>query len=260
VSETRSSGRSVGRRYATTAIDAKQIPKIMVFNPTLEEMNNFSAYVEKMESAGAHKAGLAKVIPPSEWIPRKGGYDDAFTNNLLVKGPIMQQVEGRNGVYQQLNIERKTMTVKRFRKLAESSKYCTPDFFDYEELERKYWKNVTYNSPIYGADVPGSLYDEDCDEFNITRLDTCLDMVNDAYGIKIMGVNTPYLYFGMWKASFAWHTEDMDLFSINYLHFGAPKSWYAIPPEFGSKFERLAASKFLNLIRLSTIRLRKDTN
>lgn len=236
------SGRPAGRK--STPQDARSIPKIMVFSPTLAEMDDFSAYIEHMERQGAHRAGLAKIIPPKEWVPRRGGYDDEFTANLLVKGPIQQQVEGRNGVYQQLNIERKTMSVKRFRKMAESDKYRTPDYFDYEELERKYWKNVSYNSPVYGADVPGSLYDDDCHRFNIASLDTCLDMVNDAYGIKIMGVNTPYLYFGMWKASFAWHTEDMDLYSINYLHFGAPKSWYAIPPDYGYKFERLAASEF----------------
>ena len=61
---------------------------------------------------------------------------------------------------------------------------------------------------------------------NINKLGSILDFVEKDYGISIEGVNTAYLYFGMWKSSFAWHTEDMDLYSINYLHFGEPKSWY----------------------------------
>lgn len=66
------------------------------------------------------------------------------------------------------------------------------------------------------------------DEWNIARLNTVLDVVEEECGISIEGVNTPYLYFGMWKTTFAWHTEDMDLYSINYLHFGEPKSWQVI--------------------------------
>lgn len=119
-------------------------------------------------------------------------------------------------------------------------RYRTPRHFDYEELERKYWKNITFVNPIYGADISGSLYDVDQDYWNINRLGTILDYVNGDYGIKIEGVNTAYLYFGMWKTTFPWHTEDMDLYSINYVHFGAPKSWYAIPPEHGRRLERLA--------------------
>lgn len=39
-------------------------------------------------------------------------------------------------------------------------RYCTPRYTDFEDLERKYWKNLTFNAPIYGADVNGTLYDK----------------------------------------------------------------------------------------------------
>ncbi|RWS26552.1 lysine-specific demethylase 4C-like protein [Leptotrombidium deliense] len=224
--------------------DRNGIPKIMVFRPTIEDMKDFTKYLERMEAEGANKAGLAKIIPPPEWCPRKGGYDDEYVNGMMIKAPIMQVVNGKQGLYQQYNIQKKPITVREFKKLAEGPKFRTPEYFDYEDLERKYWKNVSFNPAIYGADVPGTLYDQDVAEFNINHLNTILDLVNDSYGIKIMGVNTAYLYFGMWKTTFAWHTEDMDLYSINYLHYGAPKSWYAIPPEHGRRLERLATGFF----------------
>ncbi|KIJ42738.1 hypothetical protein M422DRAFT_254196 [Sphaerobolus stellatus SS14] len=46
---------------------------------------------------------------------------------------------------------------------------------------------------------------------------------------QVAGVNTPYLYVGMWRATFASQVEDVDLFSIHSIHFGALKHWYAIP-------------------------------
>lgn len=53
------------------------------------------------------------------------------------------------------------MTVQQYRDLANSERYATPRHFDYEDLERKYWKNITYVAPIYGADVSGSITDDD---------------------------------------------------------------------------------------------------
>lgn len=55
------------------------------------------------------------------------------------------------------------MTVASYREMAESSRYATPNHFDYEDLERKYWKNVSYVSPLYGADVSGSITDDNVD-------------------------------------------------------------------------------------------------
>uniref|UniRef100_A0A182YPV0 [histone H3]-trimethyl-L-lysine(9) demethylase n=1 Tax=Anopheles stephensi TaxID=30069 RepID=A0A182YPV0_ANOST len=217
--------------------------KIQVFRPTWEEFKNFPKYIEYIESQGAHKAGLAKIIPPPEWVPRKAGYD-LDNLNLTIPAPICQVVAGKQGLYQQINIQKNPLTVKQFSELANTERYATPKHFDFEDLERKYWKNITYVAPIYGADVCGSITDKDCNIWNINHLGTILDYVNEDYGISIDGVNTAYLYFGMWKTTFAWHTEDMDLYSINYLHFGAPKTWYAVPPEHGRKLEKLAKASF----------------
>lgn len=102
-----------------------------------------------------------------------------------------------------------------------------------EELERIYWKTLTYAAPLYGADLPGTLFEDDSDVWNLNKLPNLLDVL----GTKVPGVNTAYLYLGMWKATFAWHLEDVDLYSINYLHFGAPKQWYSISQGDARRFE-----------------------
>lgn len=108
-----------------------------------------------------------------------------------------------------------------------------------EELEKAYWRTLSYNSPLYGADMPGSLFDETTTSWNVADLK---DGILDLLGKKLPGVNTAYLYLGMWKATFSWHLEDMDLYSINYIHFGAPKQWYSISREDKAKFEQVMKS------------------
>lgn len=66
--------------------------EIMVFHPTLEEMNDFPAYIQKCEDLGAAEAsGICKVmkrfiywmltaslqiVPPPEWNPRPNRAQD----------------------------------------------------------------------------------------------------------------------------------------------------------------------------------------
>ena len=105
---------------------------------------------------------------------------------------------------------------------------------DYEEIERMYWKGVSFYSPFYGADTAGTLFDVNLNQWNVSKLDSLLSRKITS---MVPGVNTSYLYVGMWRATFAWHTEDMELYSINYIHFGEPKAWYVIPPESRGLFE-----------------------
>ena len=53
-------------------------------------------------------------------------------------------------------------------------------------------------------------------------------LLSESLSNKVKGINTPYCYVGSWKAFFCWHTEDLDLSGVNFIHEGKSKFWYAI--------------------------------
>ncbi|KAG6372655.1 JmjC domain, hydroxylase-domain-containing protein [Boletus reticuloceps] len=113
-----------------------------------------------------------------------------------------------------------------------------------QKLERQFWRNCSFGRPPwYGADSQGSLYTDETKIWNVGHLPSFLSRLLPASN-GLPGVNLPYLYFGMWRATFAWHVEDMDLFSINYIHFGAPKFWYAVPQGRAAALEATMKSYF----------------
>ncbi|KAG0615380.1 hypothetical protein M758_5G036600 [Ceratodon purpureus] len=53
----------------------------------------------------------------------------------------------------------------------------------------------------------------------------------------ISGVLVPWLYIGMCFSSFCWHVEDHHFYSLNCMHWGAPKIWYGVPGFAADKLE-----------------------
>ncbi|GFH06869.1 uncharacterized protein HaLaN_01579, partial [Haematococcus lacustris] len=53
----------------------------------------------------------------------------------------------------------------------------------------------------------------------------------------ISGLMVPWMYVGSCMSAFCWHVEDHALYSINYLHLGAPKVWYGVPAASSLSFE-----------------------
>ncbi|XP_068104060.1 lysine-specific demethylase 5C [Hyperolius riggenbachi] len=53
----------------------------------------------------------------------------------------------------------------------------------------------------------------------------------------ISGMKVPWLYVGMVFSAFCWHIEDHWSYSINYLHWGEPKTWYGVPSSAAEQLE-----------------------
>ncbi|GAX80508.1 hypothetical protein CEUSTIGMA_g7946.t1 [Chlamydomonas eustigma] len=219
--------------------NAQNVP---TFYPTIEDMNKpFEAFIEKHENKiGA--VGLAKIVPPVSWNPRLSDITYESEPDVTIERCIKQVATGSRGLYRFLLVEQKPMSLKDTfmpHALAEDNQ---PGSSDPAEVERKYWRTVGIRPPLYGADILGSLFDKHCRGWTLQNLDTMLSRTLRESGHDLPGVSSPYLYYGMWRSTFAWHCEDLDLYSVNYLHYGASKHWYCIPPEYRVRFENLVKS------------------
>ncbi|KAL4206187.1 JmjC domain, hydroxylase-domain-containing protein [Rhizopus microsporus] len=236
---------------------------IPIFTPTMEEFKDFKVFMEAIDEYGK-KAGIVKIVPPKEWSEQLPGLIADKINDIKIRRPITQHILGNNGIFSQTNVEKRgTFTVNQWFELCQqpdhrpptkkqkdsellsnylknetNTSFLTTD--QYKDIERYYWRTIAFNQAMYGADLLGTFFDDSIHCWNLNKLDNVLNNLKTV----VPGVNSPYLYFGMWKATFAWHLEDMDLYSINLIHFGAPKQWYVIPPDYRKKFENFMQGQF----------------
>ena len=127
-------------------------------------------------------------------------------------------------------------------------------------VEREYWRileNIDEDVMVeYGADLHSidhgsgfptlsnkNLTEEDrpyaLDEWNLNNLPVVPNSVLRNIDMNISGMKVPWLYVGMCFSTFCWHVEDHWTPSINFLHWGEPKTWYGIPSSQAEKAENV---------------------
>ena len=227
--------RSLKRSRPAVGLDSCCFKKleVPVFRPTPEEWKlGLEKYIEDViEPTGvAYEIGLCKIIPPEDfaWNERVDTLEEELMRDPTCRiNPIRQHTSGMRGCFRLDLVGAKSLTPAEFKAAAASlpSVKVPEKGSSLEVYERAFWRSIGPNvaAPLYGADNLGTLFgDAELDGWNLNALDTLLH-----YGFEgkkgVAGVTSPMLYYGMWRAMFAWHTEDMELNSVNYLHIGAPK-------------------------------------
>jgi len=122
-----------------------------------------------------------------------------------------------------------------------------------EEVERYFWEWLAGEAEarlLYASDVEGTAFPAaGLQGREVTRDErwSLSQIANHERSLlrfiryDIPGVNTPMLYFGMLFSMFCWHVEDNYMYSISYLHEGAPKTWYGVSPRQAAAFDRVFA-------------------
>ncbi|KAL6501513.1 hypothetical protein OROGR_026646 [Orobanche gracilis] len=229
-----------------------KIPECPVYRPGIEEFRDPLVYLQKI-APEASKHGICKIVSPvSASVPagvvlmkEKSGFK--FTTRVQP----LRLAEWNNDDKVTFFMSGINYTFRDFEKMANKtfarrylSAGCLPPTF----MEKEFWHEIACGkteSVEYACDVDGSAFSSSPDDplgksrWNLKKLSRLPKSILRLLETSIPGVTEPMLYIGMLFSMFAWHVEDHYLYSINYHHCGASKTWYGIPGHAALDFERV---------------------
>ncbi|OAY47893.1 lysine-specific demethylase REF6 [Manihot esculenta] len=253
----------------------KNLPLAPEYHPTPAEFQDPIAYIFKIEKEAA-KYGICKIVPPVLAAPKKAAIANlnrslaaragssasksppTFTTRQQQIGfcprkprPVQKPVwqSGENYTFQEFETKAKSFERSYLKKCSKKGALSAL------EIETLYWK-ATVDKPFsveYANDMPGSAFSpiktggkEMGEGVTVGETEWNMRGVSRAKGSllrfmkeEIPGVTSPMVYVAMMFSWFAWHVEDHDLHSLNYLHMGAGKTWYGVPREAAVAFEEV---------------------
>lgn len=250
------SGYPMGKTEKISLTDSEwidKVPECPVYHPTEVEFEDPFLYLRSIGSDAA-KYGMCKIVSPlSSSVPagtvlKKEMRDFKFTTKVQ---PLRLPAKNNKVKFY---MRGRQYTFRDFEKMANkvfARKYSVSGCLPSKYVEREFWREMARGKKRtveYGADLDATAFS--CDpsdllgksKWNLKKLPWLPNSVLRLLEGGIPGVTDPMLYIGMLFSMFAWHVEDHYLYSMSYLHCGAPKTWYGVPSRAASEFEKVIES------------------
>ncbi|KAI5327483.1 hypothetical protein L3X38_026879 [Prunus dulcis] len=240
-------------KFETGDLDwTEKIPECPVYYPAKEEFEDPLVYLQKI-APEASKYGICKIISPlSASTPagvvlmrEKAGFK--FTTRVQP----LRLAEWDNDDKVTFFMSGRNYTFRDFEKMANkvfAHRYCSSGSLPATFMEKEFWQEIACGKTEtveYACDVDGSAFSSSrsdplgSSKWNLKNLSRLPNSILRLLETAIPGVTDPMLYIGMIFSMFAWHVEDHYLYSINYHHCGASKTWYGIPGQAALQFEKV---------------------
>ncbi|XP_050232630.1 lysine-specific demethylase JMJ13 [Mercurialis annua] len=223
-----------------------------VYHPTKEEFEDPLLYLQKI-APDASRYGICKIVSPiTASVPagvvltkEKAGFK--FTTRVQP----LRLAEWDNDDRVTFFMSGRNYTFRDFEKMANkvyARRYCSASCLPTSYLEKEFWHEIACGKTEtveYACDVDGSAFSSSSSDplgnsnWNLKNVSRLPKSILRLLETAIPGVTDPMLYIGMLFSVFAWHVEDHYLYSINYHHCGAAKTWYGIPGHAALAFEKV---------------------
>ncbi|XP_071730624.1 lysine-specific demethylase JMJ13-like [Rutidosis leptorrhynchoides] len=243
----------------------EKIPECPVYYPSIKEFEDPLVYLQKI-APDASRFGICKIVSPlSASVPagrvlmkEKVGFK--FTTRVQplrlaewnTDDKVTFFMSGRNYTFRDYEKMANKVFARRYY-----SAGCLPATY----VEKEFWHEIANGkteSVEYACDVDGSAFSSSpsdqlaCSKWNLKKVSRLSRSTLRLLETTIPGVTEPMLYIGMLFSMFAWHVEDHYLYSMNYHHCGAPKTWYGVPGHAALDFENVVRQKVYTHDILST--------
>ncbi|XP_076933023.1 lysine-specific demethylase JMJ13-like [Bidens hawaiensis] len=229
-----------------------KVPECPVYFPSKEEFEDPLVYLQKI-APEASKFGICKIVSPlSASVPagtvltkEKPGFK--FTTRVQPLRLADWNTDDKVTFY----MSGRNYTFHDYEKLANkvfARRYYSTGCLPVSYMEKEFWHEIACGkteSVEYACDVDGSAFSSSptdqlaSSKWNLKKVSRLSRSTLRLLETTIPGVTEPMLYIGMLFSMFAWHVEDHYLYSMNYHHCGAAKTWYGIPGHAALDFEKV---------------------